>query len=174
MKKILLICFLFHLIFIPSVFGEGFSLFGLFGNEDETKIKGKGFSLNCPRNNYGELPVKFKFSEDKKTSWILLNDEWVSLETKITDSYYYLSGLVHINKCYNGTGTKEEDYIKFDVPFRYIIDRSTLRLFKKVLKEVDLKAKCRRPSVLFPQIHFSKGEDLGTFKFPCVVSKIKF
>ena len=45
MKKILVICLLFHLIFIPSVFGEGLSLFGLFGNEDETKKKGMGSHL---------------------------------------------------------------------------------------------------------------------------------
>jgi hypothetical protein len=65
---VLLICLLSHLIFIPSVFGEG-------------------FSLSCPRDFDGEFQIKFKFSEDKKTSWILLINEWVELETKLTDSY---------------------------------------------------------------------------------------
>jgi len=172
MKKILLICFLFHLIFIPSVFGEGFSLFGLFGNEDETKIKGKGFSLNCPRNKVGELPVKFKFSEDKKTSWILLNNEWVELETKVTDSYYYLSGLIQKSECYIGDGSATT--FKFDVPFQYIIDRNTLKLFKKVLNEVDESANCSHDNPYYMPDKFPKGVNLERFKFICEVSKIQF
>ena len=77
---VLLIYLLSHLIFIPSVFGGG-------------------FTLSCPRDFTGEFPTKFKFSEDKKSSWILLNDEWVALETKQTELYYILSGLGINREC---------------------------------------------------------------------------
>ena len=61
--KISLNYLLSHLIFIPSVFGEG-------------------FTLSCPRDYDGEFPIKFKFSDDKNSSWILFKDKWEKLKVK--------------------------------------------------------------------------------------------
>ena len=117
--------------------------------------------------------VKFKFSEDKKTSWILLDDEWVELETKLTDSYYYLSGLLIKKECreYDKTGNNPIVH-KYIVPFNYIIDRNTLSLYSKVKIRVDMSDKGNLYSSW--TYIYDKGKDLERFKFSCTVSKIQF
>ena len=153
---VLLIFFISHLIFIPSVFGEG-------------------FTLSCPRDFTGEYPIKFKFSEDKKTSWILENDNWAKLKVKQTEMYYYLSGWGYNRECteWDDSKKKKIETHKFRVKSAYIIDRNTLRLYKKVEEGVDMSDKCNtdwnRNYYIVP-----KGKVLEGFSKPCTVSKIQF
>ena len=153
---VLLIFFISHLIFIPSVFGEG-------------------FILSCPKNISGQKPMKFKFSEDKKSSWFLLNDRWVELKTKQTESYYYLNGLHYPKKCEGsdierdkGVGDEQPRYIDFEVPILYSIDRSTMKLYETVF--VDMET----PDVCKTKRRWKKGETLNRFGGYCTVAKIKF
>jgi len=153
--KILLIFLLSHLILIPSVFGEG-------------------FILSCPSNIYGAKPIKFKFSEDKKSSWILLNDEWVALETKQTESYYYLNGLNYTYTCEGSEIDRDKGVsdaprlIDYVVPILHSIDRSTMKLYETVFVDVKTPDDCKTKR------RWKKGENLKTFRNFCKVSKIQF
>ena len=152
---VLLIFFISHLIFIPSVFGEG-------------------FTLSCPRDYTGEFPIKFKFSEDKKSSWILLRDKWVKLKMKQTEMYYFLGGLVaHGATCFLKEQYRKDgvEKLNFTLPFQYIIDRNTLRLFKKTLEEINISDKCQDSHYDYSDL---KGKVLEGFSKPCTVSKIQF
>ena len=119
--------------------------------------------------------MKFKFSEDKKSSWFLLNDEWISLATKQTESYYYLSGLFYPRRCLGkeierdkGVGDDEPRYISYDVPILYSIDRSSMKLYETVFVDVVTPDVCKVKQL------WEKGETLNTFQLPCTVSKIQF
>ena len=132
-------------------------------------VFGGSYILSCSFHDE-ILPIKFKFSEDKKTSWILLKlgieseDKWVKLNTKQTEEYYFLTGLVQIENCY----TKKSDYKDYNISFVYIIDRSSLRLYKKVIGDQETPKFCDR------QKTWEDGKTLLTFKNPCTVSNIKF
>ena len=128
-------------------------------NERKRALK-KGFTLTCPSNNIERLPHKFLFSYDKKTTWYFLNTNWYKLKTITTDTYYFLGGLVQPDNCDNN-GQNFKISIKFD----FIIDRSTLNLYKKV-SEDQIFLQC-------PQT-FQKHQILSSYNSPCKVSKNKF
>ena len=126
----------------------------LFGDWKEWLNKDEEIVLTCPQKDINLLPVKFKFSENKNNSWIFLKNKWVSLETKKDENYFYLKGLV-ITRC------------ETDVKFQYILDRSSLRLYKIVIGDYPRIKYC-------PVSPWVDGESIGNFEETCSFSKTKF
>ncbi len=141
-------------------------------------VFGGSYTLSC---SWGDevLPIKFKFSEDKNTSWIWLQvgkvseGKWVELTTKKTEEYFFLTGLVEERKCYN---IKKEDTEEYNLYFVYIIDRSSLRLYKKVNcnQEMPTNASLIGQKNCGEKKTWINGQPLFDFRNPCTVSKMKF